>query len=161
MIGQKSEAIKWLIDQPDGRYEARPHREKRSLTANSYYWALLAELAGAMRISRQEAHEIMLRRYGSYLHDEGGNIVCVLVDQHADMSQFDGHYERHDTFKGFARYKVLKGSHLMDTSEFSRLLDGLISECNELGIETIPKDEIARLKGYAEAYKGNRDSKKG
>ena len=161
MTGLRAEIIKWLIDQPDGKYDCTPHKEKRSLSANSYYWTLLTDCAGAMRISKDECHDLMLRRYGRYLHDNDGNIVCVLVDQHADMSRFDGHYEYHDTFAGYSRYKVIKGSHLYDSQEFSRLLDGLISECKELGIQTIPPDEIARLRGYEQAYKGNRDTERG
>lgn len=161
MIAEKGKLLKWLIDQPDGRYECKPHKEKRSLTANSYYWTLLTDLAGAMRISKEECHDLMLRRYGRYLHDAAGNIVCVLVDRRADMTRFDGHFEYYDDFKGFKRYKVIKGSHMYDSLEFSRLLDGLISDCKALGIQTIPQDEIARLRGYEQAYKGNGDTQEG
>ena len=34
----------------------------------------------------------------------------------------------------------------MNTKEFSILLDGVISECNEVGIPTLTHDEVARLK---------------
>ena len=148
MIGRKHEVLYWLEDQPDGIYEANPHHEKRSLTANSYYWRLVTDLAGVMRVTRQEMHEIMLRRYGQYLTDADGNILCVLVDPKTNMAQFDGHFE-FDTIAGeFARYRVIKGSHLYNTAEFSRLLDGLISDSKEAGIETLTPDELERLKGY-------------
>lgn len=157
MIGSRSEIVKWLMDQADGTYECCPHKEKRSLTANSYYWSLITELSGVMRTSKEECHDLMLRRYGQYLKDKDGNIVCVAVA--VGVTGFDGHYEYVDKFRGLNRYKVIKGSHLYDSNEFSRLLDGLISECKELGIETLPPHEIKRLRGYAEAHKGNRDTK--
>ena len=34
----------------------------------------------------------------------------------------------------------------MDSKEFAILLDGVISECNEVGIATLTPDEVARLK---------------
>lgn len=157
MIANKSDLVKWLIDQPEGLYECNAYKAKRSLTANSYYWRLLTELAGVMRISREECHANMLHRYGQYLTDTDGNIVCVVVSPTTDISKVEGYYEYHDTYKGLSRYKVIKGSHLYNSLEFSRLLDGLIDECKELGIETMPPDEIRRLQGYAEAYTGTTD----
>ena len=37
-------------------------------------------------------------------------------------------------------------SSAMDTKEFKELLDGLISECQEVGIETATPEEIARMR---------------
>ena len=157
MRGKKSDVLKWLIDSPDGMYEVKEYHEKRSLTANSYYWVLLTELAGRLRTSREEAHEVMLKRYGQYLRDKDGNIVCVAVAPDTRMQDFDGHFEYAGAFKGFARYKVLRGSRTYDSREFSILLDGLISECQECGIDTMTPAEVERLKGYEKTYKGNRD----
>ena len=36
----------------------------------------------------------------------------------------------------------------MDTKEFSRLLDGIISECKEMGIETKTPNQLLELEGY-------------
>ena len=38
------------------------------------------------------------------------------------------------------------GSHTYDTEEMSRLIDGVVTECRELGIETLPPDELKRMK---------------
>ena len=37
------------------------------------------------------------------------------------------------------------GSSSYDSKEFSVLLEGVISECKEIGIETLPEDEIAQM----------------
>lgn len=153
MYGKKNEVIKWLIDSPDGLYEAKEYHPKRSLTANSYYWTLLSELAGRLRTTREELHEVMLKRYGQYLKDKDGNIVCVAVAPDTIMSDFDGHFEYHGPFNGYARYKVIRGSRTYDSKEFSILLDGLISECHEVGIDTMTPDDLLRLKGYEQTNK--------
>lgn len=157
MQGKKSEVLKWLVDAPDGMYEVKEYHEKRSLTANSYYWVLLRDLAGRLRTSKDELHEIMLKRYGQYLRDKEGNIVCVAVSPDTRMQDFDGHFEYEGPFRGYARYKVLRGSRTYDSKEFSILLDGLISECHEVGIDTMTPDEIARLKGYEKAHESDGD----
>ena len=43
---------------------ARRFRKKRSLDANAYYWQLLSRLAESAGISKNRAHNLMLRRYG-------------------------------------------------------------------------------------------------
>ena len=37
---------------------------------------------------------------------------------------------------------------LIDIDELGRLLDGLISECKEVGIETMTPEELAIMEGY-------------
>ena len=161
MIADRQAIIRWLTDQPDGVYEAKPHKAKRSLSANSYYWTLVTELAGHYRISRAEAHDMMLRRYGQYLTDLDGNLICVRVEPKTNMTAFEGHYEYDGNVDGMAVYRVIRGSHTYDSLEFSRLLDGLISDCQDAGIETLTPAEIQRLQGYAQAHKSITDTVKG
>lgn len=44
------------------------------------------------------------------------------------------------------QYAKLKGTSEYDTKEMSRFIDGIVSEAKELGIETLPPDEVARMK---------------
>ena len=48
--------------------------------------------------------------------------------------------------KAFTHYKIYKGSSEMDSKEFAVLLDGVISECEQVGIPTLTPGEIAKLK---------------
>jgi hypothetical protein len=43
---------------------------------------------------------------------------------------------------------VLRGSSDYDSREMSILIDGTISDCQDVGIETMTPDELLRLKGY-------------
>ena len=40
---------------------------------------------------------------------------------------------------------MLKGSSDYDTREMSELIDGLVSECKECGIETATPEELQRM----------------
>lgn len=143
MIGEKAKVLKWLIDQPDGKmYRADIWHPKRSLTANSYYWALISKLAQALRTSDAELHEIMLDRYGV----TEGTVITMKAE--IPVSNLDGHWRFYKSDGKWNAYIQLLGSSKMDSSQFSALLDGLIEECKEHGIETMPDKEIERLRGY-------------
>lgn len=43
-------------------------------------------------------------------------------------------------------YLVMRGSHTYDTKEMSVLIDGTVQEAKQLGIETLPPDELRRMK---------------
>ena len=47
----------------------------------------------------------------------------------------------------FNCYIVFKQTHLMDSKEMSRLIEGTVQEAQNLGIETLTPDELERLKG--------------
>ena len=143
MIGNPQTIIKWLCEQPTEKiFEIKEKKNRRTLTANAYYWALVNQLSGVLRISSDECHELMLKRYGQC------EFVSVLSD--IDISGYFKYYEvaGHGTVQGkdFTHYKIYKGSSQMDSKEFSILLDGVISECDSVGIPTLTPDEISRLK---------------
>ena len=144
MIGNAKAIIQWLFDQQDAEklYEIKEKKSKRSLTANAYYWSLLNQLASVMRTSSEEVHFMMLKRYGQY------EVISVLSD--IDIHGYFKYYKEigHGTVDGkdFCHYKIYKGSSEMDSKEFSVLLDGLISECEEVGIPTLTSDEVAKLR---------------
>lgn len=125
----------------------KKHREKRSISANAAYWALLPKLAKALCISNAHCHNLMLRRYGVAIPDM---MVCIPdTDEKARETDEKETYHLMPTsaLNGELRvYLMLKGSHEMNTEEFSRLLNGLIDECNDQGIETLSPNDMERLK---------------
>lgn len=144
MIGNAKAIIQWLFDQQDVEklYEIKEKKSKRSLTANAYYWSLINQLASIMRLSSEEVHFMMLKRYGVY------EVVSVRSD-----IKVDGYFRYYEAIgksdldgKEFTHYKIYKGSSEMDSKEFSVLLDGLISECEGVGIPTLTKTEVERLR---------------
>lgn len=143
MIGNAQAIIAWLFEQDKGKiFEIKEKKKKRSLTANSYYWSLLNQLASVMRMDNQECHFLMLRRYGQY------EVVSIRSDVslHGYFKYYEEIGKGTANSKEFTHYKIYKGSSQMDSKEFAVLLDGVRSECEEIGIPTLTPSEIAQLK---------------
>ncbi len=142
MVGTTNKCITFLLEQEkDKRYEVKEYKEKRGLKANAYYWELVNKLANVLRISKEELHFLLLQRYGQ------SEIVSVL--ENIDVKPYFKYYaEAGESIlngKTFKHYKVYKGSSEMNKKEMSILIYGLVSECQEEGIETKPKAEIESL----------------
>ena len=45
----------------------------------------------------------------------------------------------------YRTYIMLRGSSAYNTKEMSRLINGIVSECKEMGIETLPPNELKRM----------------
>lgn len=139
-------AAKNLYDELNGEEKLSikidKYREKRSLNANSYAWALLTEIANVVRASKDEVYLEMLKRYGQ------SEIISVL--SHIPIGEYVKYCEEAGESKLngklFKHYKVYKGSSEFDSREMSIFLDGIVSEADGLGIQTMTPDEVARLK---------------
>lgn len=122
--------------------EIKPYRAKRSLNANAYAWKLIGEIADIVRASKEEVYLEMLKRYGQ------SEIFSVL--SHIPVGEYLKYFEEvgESTLNGkqFTHYKVYKGSSEFDTREMSILIDGIVSEAKNLGIQTETPNEIARMK---------------
>lgn len=143
MIGTPQQIIEWLFSQDrDKVFEIKEHREKRSLTANAYAWALIGKIADVLRTSKDEVYLLMLKRYGQ------SEVVSVL--SFIDVSGYFKYYEKigSGTVQGkeFTHYRIFLGSSEYDSKEMAILIDGIISEAKELDIETLPPREIEQLK---------------
>ena len=139
-------------------------RDKRSLDANSYYWVLLSRLAEAVGISKPRAHNLMLRKYGQNLVIDSQIAFLVIPDtEEAEETALEAEsfhirptsqVKQGKDGKMYRTYTVLAGSSTYDTKEMSELINGLVSECKEQGIETLTPDELARMmKDYEENHK--------
>lgn len=117
--------------------------EKRTMTANAYLWVLLTEIGNALRESKEQIYFDMLKAYG-----QGG---AVSVEERFAES-FGRSYKYHEKIgestlngKTFVHFRFWVGSSEYNREEFSILLDGVVNEARNLGIETKPKEEIESL----------------
>lgn len=118
------------------------HRNKRSLNANNYAWALINEIANAMRLSKEEVYFQMLKDYGQR------TFFSTLYD--VDVSKYNlKYFEPSGIFKQgentFKSYIVYLGTSQYNSNEMSIFIDGLVQEARSLGIETLEDREINRL----------------
>lgn len=144
MIGNSQQIIQWLFQQKDleKKFEIKEHRQKRSLNANAYCWALIGEIADVLRKSKEDVYLAMLRDYGQ------SEIISVRSD--INIIGYFKYYEKFGTGtvngKEFTHYKVYKGSSEFDTREMSIFIDGVIQEAQALDIQTLTPTQIAELK---------------
>lgn len=126
--------------------EVKEFKYKRSLEANSYAWVLCTELAKVLGTSKDDIYEGMVQRYGSLDLDDDGAPIEVAMLEYIPVSKLGGHWKCIQTYGGYSTYLKLKGSSEMDTKEMSHFIDGIVSECKELGIETMTPNELERMK---------------
>ena len=129
-------------------------RKKRSLDANAYLWVLCGKIANAIQSSKDEVYEEMLQRYGTYYRDDDG-YVTVTIKSSIDVSKVSGHWRKCGVRDDgeFTSYIMIKGSSDYDTEEMSKLLDGVISEARELGIDTeSDKEKMIMLQEWGRQY---------
>ena len=122
-------------------------RKKRSLDANSYMWVLLDKLAAALRTTKEELYIGYIRQYGMYkdftlTEDEAKTFKVVWEafgtgwpTEQTDYAP-DGEHVVIRAYYGSSRY---------DTKRMSRLIDSIVQDCKELGIETENKEYIDSL----------------
>lgn len=118
------------------------YREKRSLNANSYAWALLTEIGNVLRQSKEDVYFAMLKEYGQS--------ELISVKAHIPIGEYVKYCEEagESTLNGklFKHYKVYKGSSEFDKREMAIFIDGIVQEAKALDIDTRTPDEIAKLK---------------
>lgn len=136
------------------RLDAVMWRDKRSREANSYYWTLLAKLAGKLGRSNVSLHNEMIAKYGEPMPVLCGERVYVsLPDNEAVEKWVEENETVHlrptsQVINGHRTYRLMLGSSYYDTAEFSRLLDGLIEDCKAVGIETMTPAEVERMMAH-------------
>lgn len=130
------------------------HRDKRSLDANAYYWSMLSKLADKLHQSNNATHNMLLAEY-SEVEMIDGQVVEVWIKESEkalhDVREASDHHLKPTsnlTFRDgelFRTYQLMKGSSQMDTKQMSRLINGLLDECHEVGIPTITEEEAERM----------------
>ena len=146
------------LHEADLDIEIKKHYQRRSSSANAYFHVLVNKIAAKQGVSDSEVKEKLVLEYGALAKDGEGQSIGFKLPANVDVSViypytkcFD---EREENGRLFKCYLVYKQTHLMDSREMARLIDGAVYDAKELGIETLPPDELSRLAGYDKIYKG-------
>lgn len=129
--------------------EIKKYRKKRSLTANAYFWKLLSEYSEAKEIDTIEEYKERVKRLG---------IFRISRVEAKDVETYKKSWENwgtawfcevYDTeYLGDIEFKILHlyyGSSSFNSRQMSRLINDLIEDCKQVGIETKPQAEIDSL----------------
>lgn len=148
------------------RISLKKWREKRSLTANAYYWTLVTKIADEINRSQIEVHNLLLRRYGT-IEVLDGTVVTMMIpdtDEAEQKTLMAETYHVKPTSKTkigtdgrtYRAYVMIKGSSDYDSKEMSRLISGTAQDAKEIGIEILPKEELERIMQAYEKHCANK-----
>lgn len=143
MIGGPQQIIQYLFNEDrDKIFEIKEHKPKRSLSQNAYAWKLINELGNKIGISKEDLYQQMLQDYGQ-------SIIVSLLDE-VNPEHYFKYYKKigngKTNGKGFNHYRVYKGSSEFSTLEMKYFLDGIIQECEQVGIPTLTDEQISKMK---------------
>ena len=147
MVGTSKELIKRLVELPDDKkYELKEYKEKRSINANAYFHVLVNQLARHFNISDEDMKIKMNLDYGTIARFEDGRIKGCKVPKETNMKEiykYSKWYKEDDD--GYDCYIFYKETHTLDTKEMSQLINGVVQECEDAGIEVKTSEEIKSL----------------
>lgn len=115
-------------------------KPRRSNDANKYFHVLVNKIAEALGKSDEDVKTDMVLRYGCFDRDEDNQIISCMLPESANAQDYYRYAKWYkNEWIGGRKYKCYlfyKQTHLMDSKEMSRLIEGTIFEAQELKIDT-------------------------
>lgn len=145
------DATAFCDEMKDGKvYEAdlKEHRKKRSLDANAYAWTLLGKLANKVGLPKEEV-------YREIIKDVGGNYEVLPIRNDAVDKWISNWQQKgigwvcdilgESKLDGYTNVITYYGSSTYDSLQMSKLINLIVEECKQQGIETMTPAELALL----------------
>lgn len=124
-------------------------REKRSLDSNAYAWVLMDKIAEKTNTTKENVYKEIIKRVGVF---EILPLKDVAVEKFIKNWQSKGlgwvcdNLGSSPKLEGFTKIVAYYGTSTYDTKEMSRFIDEVVSEAQELGIQTETPDKIEEMK---------------
>jgi hypothetical protein len=123
-------------------------KKKRSLDANALLWVLCQKIAEVIHTTKESVYQKFIKEVGQF---EIVPIKAEAVERWIEVWNSKGlgwfaEVIEDSKLPGYKKVISYYGSSVYDQREMSVLLDEVVRECRELGIETLPPDEIKALK---------------
>lgn len=148
----QAELLKVQSDLSKGKkidIEIKEHREKRSLNANAYFHLLVDKLAKSLNLSAEDCKIRMVLDYGTIDSDEKGLKIGFKLLENIPLDKVCKYAKKIGTVvengRKFNQYIVYKHTHEYNSKEMATLINGVVEECKQVGIETKTPNEIANL----------------
>lgn len=128
--------------------EIKEHRNKRSLDANAYCFLLCQKIAEAIKSTKELVYQRAIKTVGQF---EIVPIKNEAVERWIEVWNSKGlgwfsEVLEDSKLPGYKKVISYYGSSVYDSREMAVLIDEIVSQCKELGIETMTKSEIELLK---------------
>lgn len=149
-INETAPARQFIMKKQNRLYdvEIKQHREKRSLDANNYLWALLNKLADVLHATKEELYIQKIREIGMFkdfrlTEDEAKTFRVAWEKLGTGWPTEQVDYDKDGDRLVIRAYY---GSSTYNTKNMSRLLDSVVEDCKEQDIETLSERELLLLK---------------
>ena len=146
-MAQITNALDGLDSEKEYVLTVKEYKAKKSLSANAYFWVLCGKLAEKTHIGSTEIYKRLIKEIGG-----NNTLVCVQEDcvdtlcSHWSAKGLGWVTEVVDSkLNGCKNVFLYYGSSLYDSAQMSRLIDLIVQECKQQGIETMTPQEIAAL----------------
>ena len=148
MIGKAIELIQYLYNQDKEKiFEIKEHKKPRSLNANAYCWVLLGKIADVIGSTKEEVYREYIKNKGIF---RLVTMNCEAVDTFIKVWQerglgwvCDRSESKYDNMIDVVAYY---GTSSYNSKQMAYFIDYIVEEAKNLDIETLPPDEITRLK---------------
>lgn len=144
--GIVKELIPKMLNLPqDKLYELIEYKEKRGKDANAYFHVLSNKLARFYNLSDSQMKIKLNTEYGTIARKEDGSPIGAKYPKGTnpyDFYEYASWYKEEDNCDCYLFYKR---THLLNTKEMSQLINGVVQECKDVGIETLEDIKIRKL----------------
>jgi len=146
-VGTPSEIIQFLQNDtyadPDALYELQVHKVKRSNEANSLMWECLQRMAYALDTDKWTLYLQELKKYGKFSYvlvkPKAVDAMKAQWREIEEVGEVDVNGQK------AVQLLCYYGSSLYNTTEFAKLLDGIISDMRDIGLQPPPDKETKAL----------------
>lgn len=136
------------LRETDVEISIKKFRPRRSLDANAYMWVLIGKLSEKLGIPPTEIYQQIIPNVGG-----NSETVCIPtkgVERLRKSWEHNGKGWVSETMpsklEGCTNVILYFGSSTYDSVQMSRLIDLVVQECKQLGIETATPQELERYK---------------
>ena len=125
--------------------EIEVKKKKRSKNANSYYWKLLQELCEEMNIDVIEEYRRRVKELGIFKQWEIDTENVPTFEKLWTDRGIAWFTEKVEETGSKTIINAYYGSSSYNSKQMSRLIDNLVQDCKEIGIQTLDEIELERL----------------
>lgn len=157
MTGNTQQVLMWLFDMDkEAVWDIEPHKEKRRLTQNAYYWVLLEKIAIKTRVPKVKLHNINLRHLG-LIERVGDKPVYILLEDTEEVEEQTlltttyhlsprSKTKQGNDGKTYRWYVMLRGSSSFTVSEMQALVELAVQDATAQGIEVLTPNELEHMR---------------
>ena len=142
--------IKMFLENfPFDQYEVtikKRRKKKRSISINAYFWVLLDQIAAMLHTTKEELYKDVVRADGVFTVAEMKSEAFPRFRALWTKNGLGWWCEKISEMNGRAEVACYYGTSAYDASEMNRIVDKVVEDAKQCGIETATPKEIERMK---------------